>query len=196
MVRGGGGDGELLGGLAAESVADEVDRVGGVVLGCVGEVVVDAPVAHGVKDVGGAAAAEGDVAGFAVEVVGAEGEAAVDRHALGLVDGGGVAVGDVAGVEVVGGQHADATVVEADAHRVSLRVDAIDDGSVAVADVEAVVVAEAHDLVPGLVRALVDLEDGSGQLAGGLAVVAGPVIEVVDVAAADGDHRDVVTALA
>src|SRR5690606_1187279 len=88
--------------LAAEGVADEDDRVGGVVLGRVGEVVIDAWAADGVEDVGGAAAAEGDVAGFAVEVVGAEGEAAVDGHALGLVDRGGVAMGDVAGVEVVG----------------------------------------------------------------------------------------------
>ena len=51
-----------------------------------------------------AAAGECDVAGFLVEHVGAEDEGAVGGLSLCFVDGGGVGVGDVAGVEVVGGQ--------------------------------------------------------------------------------------------
>lgn len=72
----------------------------------------------------------------------------------------------------------------------------IDDRSVAVADAEAVVVAEADDLVAGLVGAFVDLEDRSPQLAVRLAVTAGSAVEVIDVAAADGDHRHVDALLA
>ena len=51
----------------------------------------------GVEAGGVAGSGEGDVAGFAVEAGGADDEDVVDGHALGLVDRGGVAVGEVPG---------------------------------------------------------------------------------------------------
>jgi hypothetical protein len=51
------------------------------------------------------------VARFLVEAVGADGDSDVPRPALGAVGRQGVAVGDVAGVEVVGGQRGRGTVV-------------------------------------------------------------------------------------
>ena len=51
-----------------------------------------------------AGAGHGDIDGFAVEAGGADEEHAVAGDALGLVDGGGVAVVDVAGGDVVGGE--------------------------------------------------------------------------------------------
>jgi len=59
----------------------------------------DAPVAVRFGGVGGEFFGGGAVEGVTVEVVGAEDEAVVDGGALGFVDGGGLAVGDVAGVE-------------------------------------------------------------------------------------------------
>ena len=55
-----------------------------------------------VEAVLGAAAGECGVAGFLEERAGCEDEGAVARHALGFVDGGGVGVGEVTGVEVAG----------------------------------------------------------------------------------------------
>ena len=64
-----------------------------------------------------AAAGEGDVAGFLVEHVGTEYEGAVGGLSLCFVDGGGVGVADVAGVDVVGWDVEYCSSVGADPHR-------------------------------------------------------------------------------
>ena len=85
-----------------------------------------------------------------------------------------------------------APVVGADRDRAGGVVDVFDGGAGAVADAEAPVVAQRHDPIAGLVRAFVDDEGGAGELPGGVAVVAGAGVEVVDVGAAAGEHDDVV----
>ena len=56
----------------------------------------------GVQRRGVAGAGEGDVAGFAVETGGSDDVDVVAGESLGFVDGGGVAVVDVAAVDVFG----------------------------------------------------------------------------------------------
>jgi hypothetical protein len=143
-----GVDGELLGGAALEAEA-EAEDVGGVRPGfrrAVAEVDAGVSVAGDVDAVGVAASAEGDVAGFAGELVGAEEEGMVDGRALGFVDGGGIAVGEVAAVEVAGRED-DVSFAGVDGDGASVGVDVGDGGSGAVVDAESAVVAEADDVV-------------------------------------------------
>lgn len=85
-------------------------------------------------------ARQGDVAGFAVGGVAGEQHRLVDCDALGLVDGEGVAVVDVSGGEVVGGDAYGASV-EVDVELAEVGVDGLDGAAAAVDQVVAVVVA-------------------------------------------------------
>ena len=101
------------------------------------------------------AAAHGDVAHFSVEIVGSEHERPVDGDALGLVDGHRVTVCDVPGFEV-GGRELNGPVAQADGHGAPLGVDRFHDAAFAVADIEAPIVAQCHDVIAGLERCTVD----------------------------------------
>ena len=97
-----GVDGEALFALALQRGADGVGRRGEGFGWAVAGGVVGGGGAEEVEVVRDAAAAHADVAAFAEQFIGAEEKASVDSGALGLVNGGGVAVGEVTGVDVVG----------------------------------------------------------------------------------------------
>ncbi len=104
-------------------------------------------------------------------------------------------MGDVAGVEVLGGQRAHAAG-HAHPHGSVVSIDSVDGSSVAIANVEAIVVPEADDLVTGLVVALLNLQLGAAHNACSFEVETCPAVEVVDIASSDGQHHDLLVALA
>lgn len=95
---------------------------------------------------------------MAVEGVAGEDEAAIDGDALAFVDREGVAVADVARVEVSGREVECGAAVGADCDGASVGIDVGDGADGAVADADAAVVAETQDAVAGLEGALVDVE--------------------------------------
>jgi len=127
---------------------------------------------------------------FGVEPVVAEQEGVVDGRALGFVDGHGVAVVEMAGVEVA--RRDDDRVVDDD--RPVFGVDGGDGAGGPVGEAEAAVVAPADDPVPH--RELqtaapvgpVDGDGGSGELSVGSERVAGQGVELGDVGPAQGVH--------
>ena len=125
-----------------------------------------------------AGAGHGDVDGFAVEAGGSDEEHAVAGDALGLVDGGGVAVVDVAGVRRSrrrGGWRRAVDEREVDAAVAADAVDGadhpvVDPGRAPVAEVDVAggvgAVAQQDDPVAGLELAAADLEHAAGELVG------------------------------
>ena len=131
-----------------------------------------------------------------VEIVGGQGERAVDGGALEFVGGQGVAVVDPAGVEVPVGETDLATGVELDGERATVEVDGDDDATVAVVDIEAAVVAQEHHAIA----------DGEGAIIGGDFVVAesaavahegmGVGVELGDMAAGQRDQDGLLVGMA
>ena len=123
------------------------------------------------------------------EAVVAEEVGGVAGHALGLVDGEGVAVGEMAGVDVGVGDVDVAAAVEADLEAAA--VGAGDGASAAVEEVEVVPVAVGDDAVADGEVGGVVAPDRLAELPCGSEVMAGAVVEVGDVAAVGGDHHRV-----
>ena len=146
--------------------------------------------AGGVEMVFVAAAGEGAVGGFAVEVFVAEDVAVVAGLALGFVDGHRVGVIEAAFVEILRpgsfwwSSSSNLTVTDR-----RLRVDVGDGAALAVEDAEPVVVGEGHDPVTDRERAAVDLELVGSDEPVGLERRAGVLVEVVDVVVAGGEHE-------
>ena len=91
--------------------------------------------------------AQGGVAPFAVELVGAQDERAVDGRALGGVCGEGVGMVKPAVVEVFGGEGALRAVGDADLNAARIQIDTYNFGAHAVDDVGTAVVASGDDAV-------------------------------------------------
>ncbi len=136
-----------------------------------------------------AASGEARVAEFVEEAVVAEEVGGFARHALGFVDGEGVAVGEVAAVDVVAGDGDGVAVVERDGEIVAGGAD--DGATAAVEEIEVVPVAVGDDSVAEGVVGGVVLPDGRAEGAGAVKVESGSAVEVGDVAALGGDHDGV-----
>jgi hypothetical protein len=142
-----------------------------------------------VELVGEPAAGHRDVAPFAVQRLRAEDVGVVDGESLGFVSGDGVAVGDVAGVEVAARQGQWPTPVVDRFDGACGRVGADDGGAGAVDHAERPVVAEADDPLADLqLDPATGDECGAGELSGGEHPGAGVVVEVVDVGVTQADH--------
>ena len=150
-----------------------VELVGSVVVGLGGD---------GVEPGVVTGAGECDVAGFAVEAIGAEYEGFVPGGALCLVDGECVGVVEMPCVQIAAGK-ADVLVaaMRLDGDRLLLGVDGDDGPAGAVEDPGAVVVPATHDLVADSEAASGDLELLSGELTVSSERASGPLVEVIDV---------------
>ncbi len=187
----GGVDGELLGARSAQRVRQHLERIAAELrAGVFGSLVSVS--ADDVEVVADSSAGKADVAEFSVEGVVAQEECTVAGQTLGLVGGGGVAVGEVAAVEVLGRDLAVPPGVEADGQRPGFGVDGGDGAEAAVGESAASVVAEREDSVAGLEGAF----SGGGELGSGELVVdghagSGDGVELVDVDPSGGDHLGV-----
>ena len=94
----------------------------------------------------------------------------------------------MAGVEILGRQRV-GSVIAADRDGPPVGVNVGDDGDGAVADTEAALVAQGHDLIAGLVGATVDLADGTGEEIVFGDVASSACVEVVDVVPSWCDHE-------
>ena len=108
---------------------------------------------------------------------------------MGFVTGEGIAVIDVALVEVPDGKVAGFGVtVELHGDRAVVWVGGDDSGEVAVEDPEPVLVFAAQDPVPSLEHPLPDLKDGSVELSRCFEVAAGLLVEFGDGVVVVGDE--------
>ena len=180
-------DGELLDRGLLECAAEAGERVA--VVEVVEVAFVLARVAGDVEAGLGAGAGEGDVAPFLQACfAGAEDEGALDGEALGGVAGERVGVADVAGLEVAAAEFDGRAAVGGDGERPPFEVDVLDGSAGAVLDAENVGVAEADDAVAGGELAVRDGEPVVAEAAVGVHERAGELVEVGDVAPAEGEH--------
>jgi hypothetical protein len=141
-----------------------------------------------------AGTAHRDVDGFAVQAERANEDHLVAGETLSFVDGGGVAVVDVSGLDVVGVEADAAAVGEGDVEPV-VGMDGGDGGDRAVVDpalssqveiVVAVTVTEQHDAVTGLESAVVEFDGGAAEVVGKMA--AREPVESSGLAAGSGEQ--------
>ena len=157
-------------------------------------------VAGGVQPGAVAGSGQGDVAGLPVQAAWPDDEHLVAGHPLGLVDGDGVAVVDMAGADVVAVDDDAPTAHQVDGHVAAVGVEGGDGADHPVVDparpgtprrgVEAGVAGE-DDPVTGLELAVTDVEDGTGQEAGGGSSVAAVTVEGAGFGTGAGEEEGV-----
>jgi len=121
-----------------------------------------------------------------------EHEAPVDGDALGVVNRGGVAVGEVSGLEVGERDGELFALVGSDDERSSDRVDVVDSPAGAVEDPDAVVVVQGEDFVADGEGAAAALDSIGIEVALLAQDGPGPAVEIVDVCQPRCGHQDVV----